>query len=154
VILVVLFRINPNYLIMNRRESVQKLLLGGGVLFLAPTVIQSCSKDDNNDPDPAPGQTITLDLSLPENAALNNAGGTKIVQNVLIANTGANFFAVSSVCTHEGCTVGYNHSAGKIQCPCHFSEYSTNGSVLMGPALSPLESYSVSRTGNVLTIKL
>jgi cytochrome b6-f complex iron-sulfur subunit len=137
---------------MNRRDSIQKLLLGGGVLFLAPSVMQSCSKDDDNGSDP--GRTITIDLSLPENAALNNAGGTKIVQNVLIANTGTNFFAVSSVCTHEGCTVGYNHTAGKIQCPCHFSEFSTNGSVLMGPALSPLESYTVSRTDNVLTITL
>jgi cytochrome b6-f complex iron-sulfur subunit len=140
---------------MNRRESVRNLLLGGGMLFLVPSVIQSCSKDDDDPgPDNTPGRTITIDLSLTENAALNNAGGTKIVQNVLIANTGNNFFAVSSVCTHEGCTVGYNHSAGKIQCPCHFSEFSTNGSVLMGPALSPLESYSVSRSGNVLTITL
>jgi cytochrome b6-f complex iron-sulfur subunit len=139
---------------MNRRESVRNLLLGGGMLFLVPSVIQSCSKDEDTAPDNTPGRTITIDLSLPDNAALNNAGGTKIVQNVLIANTGTNFFALSSVCTHEGCTVGYNHSAGKIQCPCHFSEFSTNGGVLMGPALSPLESYSVSRSGNVLTVTL
>jgi len=143
---------------MNRRDSLQKLVLGGTVLFLSPAILQSCSKDDEPTPDtggpgPQPGQkNITLDLTLPENASLNNAGGSKIVQSILVANTGGGYIALSSVCTHEGCTVGYNGTANKIQCPCHGSEYSTSGSVLMGPAPAPLQSYPVTKTGNVLTI--
>lgn len=140
---------------MNRRDSLQKLVLGGTVLFLAPSVLQSCSKDTGADPTPPgpkPGQSITLDLSLPENAALNNPGGSKIVQSILVANTGTGYVALSSICTHQGCTVAYNGTANKIQCPCHGSEYSTTGSVLAGPAPAPLESYPVSKTGNTLTI--
>lgn len=138
---------------MNRRDSLQKLVLGSTVLFIAPSVLQSCSKDDD-DPGPGstPGQTITIDLSLPENSLLNDTGGNKIVQSILILNTGTGFNALSSICTHEGCTVGFNRTANKIQCPCHGSEFSTSGMVLQGPARSPLESYTITRNGNILTI--
>lgn len=143
---------------MNRRDSLQKLVLGGTVLFLAPSVLQSCSKDDEPDPGtgpgPIPGQTITVDLTLPDNAVLNNAGGSKIVQTILVANTGSGYVALSSVCTHQGCTVAYNGSANKIQCPCHGSEFGTSGGVLQGPAITPLESYPVTRNGNILTIAI
>lgn len=139
---------------MNRRDYLQKFMLGGTVLFLAPSVLQSCSKDDETDPGtvpaPVPGETILVDLSDPANAALNNAGGSRIIQSILVANTGTTFIAVSSICTHEGCTVGY--SAEKIQCPCHGSQFATNGIVLQGPATAPLQSFSISKTGNILKI--
>jgi cytochrome b6-f complex iron-sulfur subunit len=140
---------------MNRRDSLQKLLLGGTVLFLSPSVLQSCTKDTT---DPAPDNTnqkptsFTVDLSAAANASLNNSGGSKVINDVLIMNTGTNFLAVSSVCTHQGCTVGYNSSASKIQCPCHGSEFTTTGSVIQGPAAAPLASYPVTKTGNILTI--
>jgi len=142
---------------MNRREVVQKFLLGGTVLVLVPSVLESCSKDTTTDPATNPsgnpaGSTLDLDLSLVENAALNTAGGSKITKNVIIINTGTSFVALSSICTHQGCTVGYNSGVGNIQCPCHGSEYSTSGSVINGPAPLPLHSYPVSQTGNILTI--
>lgn len=142
---------------MNRRESLRKALQGGAVLFLAPAVLQSCSKDDdpNNTGTPPPaGSKITIDLSLAENAGLNTAGGSKVVQSVLVANTGSAFIALSSVCTHQGCTVAYVHGAGNVQCPCHGSVFATTGAVTNGPAASALTSYPVSKNGSVLTISL
>jgi cytochrome b6-f complex iron-sulfur subunit len=103
---------------------------------------------------PPAGSSINLDLSLSENSALTAKGSSKIVQNILLINTGTNIVALSSICTHQGCTVGYNPSRGDIECPCHGSVFSTSGSVLNGPATSPLRSYSVAETGNVLTIML
>lgn len=143
---------------MNRRDSLQKLLTGGTVLFLVPTVLQSCSKD-NATPDPGnnnnnQNSTITVDLTLPENAGLNTAGGYKVVRDILVFNTGTAFLALSSVCTHQGCTVAYNLQVNKIQCPCHGSEFSTSGGVINGPAALPLASYPVVKTGNTLTITL
>lgn len=191
---------------MNRRDLVQKVLQGGTVLVVIPSVLTSCSKDPvtiltltttyNKTTDGTgigafissitglilsttyyvrayatnslgtaygsersfitnPGSTITIDLSLPENLSLNTAGGSKIVQNILVANTGGGaFIALSSICTHQGCTVGYNSGAGNIQCPCHGSVYTTTGIVVTGPAPTALRSYSISKLGNILTISL
>jgi len=145
---------------MNRREVIQKILVGGTVLVIVPSVLQSCSKDTAMDPgtnptgNPPAGSNIDLDLSLAENSALNTSGSSKIVQGILIINTGTKIVALSSICTHQGCTVGYNASAGDIECPCHGSVYSTSGSVINGPAPAALKSYPVSLTGNVLTISL
>lgn len=144
---------------MNRREVIQKFLLGGTVLVLVPSVIESCSKDNSMDPGtttgstpPPAGTSINVDLSLAENSALNTTGSSKIVQNVLLINTGTQIVALSAICTHEGCTVAYHPTANDIECPCHGSVFSTTGSVINGPALSALKSYSVTKTGNVLTI--
>jgi cytochrome b6-f complex iron-sulfur subunit len=145
---------------MNRREVIQKFLLGGTVLVLAPSVLQSCTKNNAMNPGmntggtPPAGSTIKLDLSLAENSALTVAGSSKIVQNILLINTGTSIVALSSICTHQGCTVGYNSRQGDIECPCHGSVFSTSGSVLVGPALSPLRSYTVTEAGNILTIML
>lgn len=139
---------------MNRRDYIQKILKGAPLLFLAPSVLQSCSKDDDEAgfSTPPPKADLEIDLTLSENATLNNPGGARIVQGIMIANAGSFYFAVSSTCTHQGCTVGFNHTAGKIQCPCHGSEFSTNGSVLNGPATQPLRSFTVTRTENILRV--
>jgi cytochrome b6-f complex iron-sulfur subunit len=144
---------------MNRREVVQKFLLGGSVLVLAPSILQSCSKDSALNPGntggpPPAGGNINLDLSLAENSSLSATGSSKLVQNILIINTGNKIVALSAICTHQGCTVGYNSLKGDIECPCHGSVFSTSGSVVNGPASSPLKSYPVSQDGTVLTITL
>jgi len=143
---------------MNRREVIQKFLLGGTVMVVVPSVLTSCSKDETDDPGnnnpPPPGSDIVLDLTLPANSALNTAGNSKIVNNIIIINTGTGFVALSSICTHQGCTVAFNPGAGQLQCPCHGSVYSTSGSVINGPAPLPLQSYPVSVTDNVLTVSL
>jgi cytochrome b6-f complex iron-sulfur subunit len=145
---------------MNRREVLQKFLVGSTVLALVPSVLDSCSKDATmNDPtNPGgtntTGKNIVLDLSLAENSSLIKAGSSKIVQNILIINTGTKFVALSAICTHQGCTVGYNPVANDIECPCHGSVYSTSGSVTNGPAPSPLHSYQVTQTDNIITINL
>src|SRR5450759_3654587 len=141
---------------MNRRDLIQKIVLGGTVLVLVPSVLKSCTKAPVTDSSGnIPGTKINLDLSLTENSSLNTTGGSKIVQGVIIANTGSgNFVALSSFCTHQGCTVGYDSRAGYFRCPCHGAVYTTTGNVVAGPAPAPLQSYPVSKTGNILIISL
>jgi len=145
---------------MNRREVVRKFILGGTVLAIVPSVLESCTKSSAMDPGtgtggtPPAGSTIDLDLSLAENSALAVAGSSKIVQNILIINTGTKIVALSAICTHQGCTVGFNSGKNDIECPCHGSVFSTSGSVLNGPAASPLHSYPVSQTGSILSVAL
>lgn len=52
--------------------------------------------------------------------------------DILIRDTEGNLKAFSAVCTHAGCTVGYE--GGVIVCPCHGGEYSAEtGEVIAGP---------------------
>jgi len=143
---------------MNRRDSIQKFVLGGTVLILAPSVLKSCSKDSTTDPGggntPPAGTNITIDLTLADNASLNTSGGSKIIKNVIVVNTGSGYIALSSVCTHQGCAVGYEPTSGNILCPCHGSQFTKTGSIVNGPAATPLQSYPVSKNGNVLTISV
>ena len=90
---------------------------------------------------------VCLDLSAPENAALQQVDGARIIEfngsQILVVRTDtATFVAMSAVCTHAGCIVNYAPSAHDVACPCHGSLYAMDGSVLRGPAELPLALYS------------
>jgi thiosulfate dehydrogenase (quinone) large subunit len=66
--------------------------------------------------------------------------------DILIRDEEGNLAAFSAVCTHAGCTVGYE--GGVIVCPCHGGEYSAEtGAVIAGPPPSGLEPKRVVETG-------
>ena len=94
---------------------------------------------------PASGQTPSLALTsdVP-------VGGGKILADEKIVITqprAGSFEAFNAVCTHAGCTVS-SVSGGTINCPCHGSKFSvTNGSVVNGPAGSPLARVSIKVQG-------
>jgi cytochrome b6-f complex iron-sulfur subunit len=141
---------------MERREF---LLYGirAGTFVTIPVIYSACSKDDDDDIEeniPVPVLPVTLDLDSAQYSLLNNDGhALTISNNILVVNLGGmEFVALSSVCTHEGCIITYNHAAGNFPCPCHGSVFSSTGSVLQGPATVAVRQYPVSREGNILTI--
>ena len=139
---------------MKRRELIKNIAAGTVTLFVVPAALTSCEKEDP-DPDVPPGSNeLTIDLTLSKYSNLGSEGGFVIEENVIIINTGESFIALSSLCTHQSCQVGYNHGNGNLPCPCHGSVFSTTGSVLEGPASSPLKKYAVSQEGDILTIPL
>jgi Rieske Fe-S protein len=55
-------------------------------------------------------------------------------------------------CTHLACAYHWEMSSGKFVCPCHGSEFSIDGKVLMGPAARPLDQYQTKIENNRLQI--
>ena len=54
------------------------------------------------------------------------------------------FYALSTVCTHLGCTPNFLSAENKFKCPCHGSGYRLTGVNFEGPAPRPLERHRVS----------
>lgn len=54
-------------------------------------------------------------------------------------NNSGELFMLSPTCTHLGCLVRWNQAEATWDCPCHGSRFAIDGSVMAGPAESPLE---------------
>jgi Rieske Fe-S protein len=70
---------------------------------------------------------------------------------VLIGRDAGGLYALSSICTHQGCDMdemiqGFPEGSifiGGIACNCHGSRFDTLGNVLVGPAFSPLVAFQL-----------
>jgi len=70
----------------------------------------------------------------------------------LLVLDGGGFAAVSSICTHRGCTVDLGGPG--LACPCHGSQYDREGRVMRGPASRALTRYPVAANGDELVIEV
>ncbi len=61
------------------------------------------------------------------------------------------FLAYSAVCTHQGCTVGFDQPSDEFACPCHGARFDGGtGDVVRGPARDPLRPITVSESNGVI----
>jgi cytochrome b6-f complex iron-sulfur subunit len=67
-------------------------------------------------------------------------------ENVFLFRDTEGIYAVSSVCTHLGCTVA--RSAEGFGCPCHGSKFDAAGKVTGGPAPRALPWLEVGRAAD------
>lgn len=133
---------------MNRRIFLKTLALSGSVA-VGGSLLASCGS----------GGSIRLDLSQPENQPLATVGGTLALdansldpQGILLYRSGpASVLAFSRKCTHLGCTIGAFEN-GLSTCPCHGSQYDTQGGVVRGPSQSPLRQHTATVSGLTVTI--
>lgn len=63
--------------------------------------------------------------------------------NVFLVRTPKGFYALSTTCTHLGCTPAWSDSESKFKCPCHGSGFRKSGVNFEGPAPRPLERYKI-----------
>ncbi|UZQ55371.1 cytochrome b6-f complex iron-sulfur subunit [Trichothermofontia sichuanensis B231] len=74
--------------------------------------------------------------------ASHNAGDRALVQGlkgdptylVITEDKSLAFYGLNAICTHLGCVVPWNASENKFICPCHGSQYNSEGKVVRGPA--------------------
>jgi len=142
---------------MKRREALNRIVLGTGTVIILPASILSCSEDPGEIENPHDPGDKTLEINLDEgaNSVLKEEGGHKVISGIIVAKIGGDeWVALSSICTHEGCAVSFEAANNIFPCDCHGSIFSSSGSVLQGPAETPLKQYEITKTDNVLSIKL
>src|SRR5262245_2810670 len=64
-------------------------------------------------------------------------------QNAWIVRDGGVIYALSTTCTHLGCTPNWLEREGKFKCPCHGSGFYISGINFEGPAPRPLERWGI-----------
>ena len=61
----------------------------------------------------------------------------------IVRKEDGNFFCVSLICTHLGCTSNWKPSEGIFHCPCHGSKFDKEGMNFAGPAPRPLDRFKI-----------
>ncbi|TQJ36555.1 FAD-dependent oxidoreductase [Arthrobacter sp. SLBN-122] len=96
---------------------------------------------------PTPAGTGNIDGTRPDDAARQIADlapndGTVIetagASSAYFRDEAGRIHAVSAICTHLGCTVGFNRGERTWDCPCHGSRFDVDGKVIQGPATEDL----------------
>lgn len=119
-------------------------------------------------PSGASGQSGSANqLAIASTAAVAQAGAFGFQVPIAIGNASpgdpgivvslgnSQFAAFDAICTHAGCTVGYDPQAGLLICPCHGAEYDPrhNGQPVAGPTNIPLTELPITIQGGEITLK-
>lgn len=83
----------------------------------------------------APGEIESIDALRPGEGAIVREGLTKVAA---FRDEDGTLYRRSASCTHVGCHVHWNSLERCWDCPCHGSHFAVDGTVLNGPAVSPL----------------
>ncbi|NTU67572.1 MAG: FAD-dependent oxidoreductase [Chlorobiaceae bacterium] len=72
---------------------------------------------------------------------------------LLLARRGAGWVAFDARCTHMGCPVRPDNTAGGLVCPCHAGRFDDEGRPVGGPPQAPLASLQVREEGDLLVLE-
>jgi len=125
------------------RRSVLSLASMGSFLAALGTAIAGILRLPN--PAVLPGPVRRFKLGAPDEFAV----GSEAVfadQGLVLFRDNEGFYAVSSTCTHLGCTVA--RSKDGFACPCHGSRFDNAGRVVAGPAPRPLPWLELARAAD------
>ena len=115
-------------------------ILAGGFLFPVPRRKRParfvCLRDEVS-----PGRTIPL----------TDTSGRSVL---LMVRSDGGLTAISSVCTHLGCSVIYRPDRDEFDCPCHQGVFDGEGTPLSGPPQRPLERYPVEVRDGMVFVQL
>ncbi len=138
---------------MNRKQFFKTSAIALAGIAAGGSFLESCKKSTTGPQ--GPDVNFTIDLNDSKYSGLSTSGGFVYVQGVIICRISDftdGFIAVAQTCTHQGCTVTFSRGSQTFVCPCHGGSYDLNGNVIAGPPPYPIKRYSVSRSGNNLTV--
>ncbi len=87
---------------------------------------------------------LKFSAGFPETYSIGVDERFKDGHRVWIVRTDTGFYALSTICTHLGCTPNWLQAEQKFKCPCHGSGYYSTGVNFEGPAPRPLERFKIS----------
>lgn len=154
--------------------SSRRNLLKIGVVSAVSFIITACTKAVSGSSAPT-SQPVVEDSQTPStNEQTSSQGGEVVIAQVsaLVAGEGFNFtaqdgtdailfktkdekvYALSRICTHEGCSVDFDAAQSKLICPCHGATYeAADGNVISGPTQRNLKKINIKIDGdNVLEV--
>jgi cytochrome b6-f complex iron-sulfur subunit len=89
----------------------------------------------------------TFKAGFPEDYAVGKVDERwKEKQSTWIVRTPEIIYALSTTCTHLGCTPNWLEAEAKFKCPCHGSGFYPTGINFEGPAPRPLERWRITRS--------
>jgi Rieske Fe-S protein len=119
----------------NSRRSLLKIL--------AATPLVACSGNS--------GTAASFGAVPAGNVSNTSVGALSVVPNApaILGRDASGLYAMTITCPHQGCDV--EPSGKDLVCPCHGSQFDSNGAVLQGPANAPLVHFAVTvdASGNI-----
>ena len=152
----------------------RRRLLKIGVVSAVSFLITACTKAVSGSSAQS-SQLVIEETQTPSAPEQNQSqGGQAVIAQVsaLVTGEGFNFtandgtdailfktkdekvYALSRICTHEGCSVDFDLAQNKLICPCHGATYEAlDGNVISGPTQRSLKKINVKIDGdNVLEV--
>jgi Rieske Fe-S protein len=134
----------------DRRQALRLLALGGGGLLWMGCGAPGASADAGAAVDLAGAPVMVPLADVPVSALI-------VKGTVVIGHDAGGYYAMSAVCTHEGCIVMPGSDSTcvapcALACPCHGARYDGNGVVVHGPATVDLVHYLVTLTADSLIV--
>jgi len=140
--------------------SRRSLLHGLGIAAVGALMLDGCQQQGSTMATATSASCGTghcIDLADTANKELSAAGGAMLLDGstdtiMVVRISDTQVIALSAICTHAGCSMDYESSQHLLNCPCHGSQFSTDGRVVNGPANRPLRVYTATIANNVITV--
>jgi Rieske Fe-S protein len=150
---------------MKNRRNILKIMFVGAISFVVAACTRNTSTtsettQNENASTPETNQTETTtesnttttnfittinDLAVGQSLEFTSVAGTSAI---LFRSSENKVYALSRICTHEGCSVDFDMNQNRLICPCHGANYeASDGSVISGPTTKSLAKIKVEIQG-------
>ena len=148
----------PKGNIMKNRRNILKIMFLGFISF----VVAACTRNTNVE---TSENNDSLETTQPENSETNSGtSATNVITTIdelavgqsleftssagtsaiLFRSSEDKVYALSRICSHEGCRVDFDMNQNRLICPCHGANYqASDGSVISGPTTKSLAKIKV-----------